>query len=68
MSDHATRKYAIRVEYEYPPTRGILSTWFEEDPKATDDDIMAWFAVNKPKSRIRKIDRNVSVKQNKETP
>lgn len=41
---------AVRIEWEVPPTRGIRSSWFEEEPEFTDDEWRAAFMEKHPRA------------------
>lgn len=56
---NAAKQSAMRVEYEYPPTRAIHASWFHDDPAQSDDDVRAWFLEEKPNARVRKIERGI---------
>lgn len=58
MSD--TKKY-VRIEYEIPPTRGIYSVWYDDEPEMLDDEIREAFGHDNPNAKIRKFERGIEV-------
>ena len=59
MSERVTET-GIRIEWEFPPTRMIGSSWFAESD-ATDDQIRTFWNATHPTKAIRRIWRNQEI-------
>lgn len=51
----------VRIEYEIPPMRAIMSTWVEDQPEMLDDEIREAFEHENPRAVIRKFERGIEV-------
>ena len=52
----------VRIEYEMPPLRSIISTWFEDQPEMLDDEIREEFGRQFPRAKIRKFERGIEAR------